>query len=1030
IYTPLAPADAVPQPMLPGLSTNLATIVKISTNGVPFFTTTSKSALVSNLASSVSTLASSVNVRGVSVARWNAPRLTSSTNRFPVPDWVFVTRDGPLFLPAGTSPRAAGLGSPAGGGILGRYAYVVYDTSGLLDANAGGFPTAANSGASVKGLMPWADLTQLAAGTLTTNDMNSLALWRNASHAGDYAAYVTTNWSLNGFMRVAPGDTAFLSRQELIAYAEKQNPHLSNALPYLTTFSRELDAPSWGPLTNVQSAGPYAYLANANISGSTNRFVPNVRVLVPFTRRDGTKASVGEPLVKYRFPLSKLSLLAKTVGQPNALSTPDKAAIKSYFGLVPDSSSSGYYRKWIYTNPTGTGAAASILTLDTVAGLKREPDFFELLQAGILAGSLGKSGRNDDGPASGTLVDTDATPSYQIIRIGANIIDQWHTDNYPTTIFFNGYDCYGTADLPYINQMFAKVWNPNGQNIPSATSSQPLVYYLYPQMWNPHQSPANAYASTPTSFRLAFATNDCWYTQLIINSAVGARSRWGWLPAGNTSGSWVGNPPTTYFTANANAAYYPPLQFTNGSIQTAFREPGFVTNSMVTSTNVLNDAAGLGSTIVGGWKVATVSVPLSTNTPPLMDNSTTSPATWGAQSPQPYGWNTKWFLSLQMQLQYLDASGNYRTYATFVGSPSTTTSSVTGVSVQAFCGGPTNTATLAGSAFLKSDPRTSRFGACMFLQGLYGTGGTVNCTNNNATAGLVSSPTSIYGYSTSYYPKFFPGGYFRPDVLAINDTSVPLQGAFTTSASYADPDGITRFGDGRQAYPNGYSPFYTNSVSATSGTMVRPVILHRPFVSVAEMGYAFRDAPWKTLDFCSTNSADGGLLDLFSLNDEAPLSAYGAPVAAGRVNPNTPYPQVLAALLAGQQSNPFPGTAPISASGAWTEAKAIVASTSNQPVLSRADLALRIASLLGNGIPSSTGIKVDQEAPIRALAGVANVRTWNLLIDLIAQSGKYPPTATDLSQFTVEGERRYWLHIAIDRYTGKIVDQQIEIVSQ
>jgi hypothetical protein len=50
------------------------------------------------------------------------------------------------------------------------------------------------------------------------------------------------------------------------------------------------------------------------------------------------------------------------------------------------------------------------------------------------------------------------------------------------------------------------------------------------------------------------------------------------------------------------------------------------------------------------------------------------------------------------------------------------------------------------------------------------------------------------------------------------------------------------------------------------------------------------------------------------------------------------------------------------------------------------------------------------------------------MIDVIAQSGRYRPTATDLSQFVVEGEKRHWLHIAIDRFTGGVIDQQLEAV--
>jgi hypothetical protein len=50
------------------------------------------------------------------------------------------------------------------------------------------------------------------------------------------------------------------------------------------------------------------------------------------------------------------------------------------------------------------------------------------------------------------------------------------------------------------------------------------------------------------------------------------------------------------------------------------------------------------------------------------------------------------------------------------------------------------------------------------------------------------------------------------------------------------------------------------------------------------------------------------------------------------------------------------------------------------------------------------------------------------MIDIIAQSGRYTASATSVQNFTVEGEKRYWLHVAIDRYTGKIIDEQLEPV--
>jgi hypothetical protein len=52
------------------------------------------------------------------------------------------------------------------------------------------------------------------------------------------------------------------------------------------------------------------------------------------------------------------------------------------------------------------------------------------------------------------------------------------------------------------------------------------------------------------------------------------------------------------------------------------------------------------------------------------------------------------------------------------------------------------------------------------------------------------------------------------------------------------------------------------------------------------------------------------------------------------------------------------------------------------------------------------------------------------MIDVVAQSGRYANTSKSLNDFAVEGEKRYWVHLAIDRYTGEIVDSQIEPVSE
>jgi len=49
---------------------------------------------------------------------------------------------------------------------------------------------------------------------------------------------------------------------------------------------------------------------------------------------------------------------------------------------------------------------------------------------------------------------------------------------------------------------------------------------------------------------------------------------------------------------------------------------------------------------------------------------------------------------------------------------------------------------------------------------------------------------------------------------------------------------------------------------------------------------------------------------------------------------------------------------------------------------------------------------------------------------VIALSGRYPPNASNLVGSVVEGEQRYWVHVAIDRFTRQVIDKQIEVVNE
>jgi len=50
------------------------------------------------------------------------------------------------------------------------------------------------------------------------------------------------------------------------------------------------------------------------------------------------------------------------------------------------------------------------------------------------------------------------------------------------------------------------------------------------------------------------------------------------------------------------------------------------------------------------------------------------------------------------------------------------------------------------------------------------------------------------------------------------------------------------------------------------------------------------------------------------------------------------------------------------------------------------------------------------------------------MIDVIAQTGHYGPNAQNLTAFIPEGEKRYWLHVALDRDSGTVLGTQLEEV--
>ncbi len=581
-------------------------------------------------ASNANSATASLNGRMISTTRWNShyllaladptnPSNAAPTAAFKAPDWVIVTRGGANAVTWNSSLADPSISNT--NYAVGRFAYAVYDEGGLLDMNVAGHPSGLTSAqASWKGSLALADLTALPISLTNTNSVitqtqiDNLVGWRNYASAGlnsgangsynnftfnSTAAsawltnFVTSN--TNGFLKIVtpsgvttpPTDQALLSRQQLISLVQSLGIN-QNALQYMGTFSRSVEQPTYTPDPNRpiiinSTASPSAppstinadtYLGNNDAVGGDSIINPALQsIRVPASaaganRFDGTPFVVGEPLVKKKFPLSRLSLI--TYSSTNTKSATDP--IYARFGLYRSSASA----PWVYDHgiqSTASGGGVIIGTLSAVAAAGREPDFAELLKAAITTGSLGKAGPNFHHAGGNYQYAVDVSTDLQVLQIMANLIDQYDTDSYPTWIQMMvgptasaiPRNIYGVEDLPYfyryhllsvVTQLpspiygssdkvtFPANWTtagsvpnatawPSGNNYKAAwslstgtnsftfdhagklgasTNYTPgdAVYMFVPTLWNPHDPNTITSSSTqrPTAFRLIAQSQD------------------------------------------------------------------------------------------------------------------------------------------------------------------------------------------------------------------------------------------------------------------------------------------------------------------------------------------------------------------------------------------------------------------------------------------------------------------------------------------------------------------------------------------
>ncbi len=446
---------------------------------------------------------------------------------------------------------------------------------------------------------------------------------------------------------------------------------------------------------------------------------------------------------------------------------------------------------------------------------------------------------------------------------------------------------------------------------------------------------------------------------------------------------------------------------------------------------------------------------------------------------------------VQLSLQYKSPSGQWLTYDLISETYCSSSSESLLSTIDHGESTPTNTRAYLTS--WRADPRTDRWGAFIVktFPTAAAPSGYATPPATDIFAGTVYpfiqgstlSPNS--GINQGFIYKLTGGGTLAEGwsgsgtIVGISDLSVNINTGTTAGATayipggkhyYDDPDHVLRRASGAyfKQKSNFGLPFYTANYNS------RPKILNRPFRSIVELGYVFRGQAWKDLDFVFPESGDSALLDIFCLNelDNAPEHV----IAAGKINLNTLQEKPLEALIRGSSkaeggilsneesekiaqalchwTSDDPSSSTNKYNGIFyagpllnrselvgkfvAKTTYISPNTSNGPrigylgSLSYFGFSSILNSITAKGVFSNDEdacIKRRRECALRALLDAGNTRTWNLMIDLVGQVGHYSSEANSLSEFESEGEIRIWAHLAIDRFTGKIVDQSIEYVN-
>lgn len=590
--------------------TQALNLLKQSIHETPFSST--GSGVIESRASSVSTMYSYQNGRRLRPSLWMQPKLMKEDfvlSEEQTPDWIYTTRSGenPIDF-RDTLVDKKTLNEDL---VIGRYAYQIYDVGGLLDMTVAGFNPQKTPAETIgkKGGILMADLRAIPGlSEASDSKLNELFSWRNKGpweFIGGFFTYGERyGWRIP-FTTPDDNDNTFISRSDLIHYLNSLlgEKVAAKALPYLSTFERTLDTPSYRPNPDrPKIKTDPLYVCNVggrNPSGGRNTAYGKEDLLNPDLST--TFDLDGTPKLKHRFPLSRLKFV-KSPKPGEAPSSSDQKLVTKYFGLEWDAS----VKCWTIDDTQ----LKNLKDIDVKSD--GEPNFFEVLKAGINAGSLGQSRR----PASdltstplgtadsqtgmptpyggayasdetiGQRFDRDRSLDIHILQIGANIIDQADEDGYPTHIKYlylgNTYDIYGTENIPYPNYWLMVPYRhqllpvsslkPSGD--PTLLSEATLGYpnfAVYPPyigawlthvgMWNPHRPPStsNTGSDRPTLFRVT-ADTDVMKTGTLVRKLSA-----GHYTAGTPPAYWTSNPPSRLPSYN-----YKPLQYSARQVDLQF----------------------------------------------------------------------------------------------------------------------------------------------------------------------------------------------------------------------------------------------------------------------------------------------------------------------------------------------------------------------------------------------------------------------------------------------------------------------------